>query len=155
MTNNDLLRRLRYALNINDKTVMVCFNLGDYELPQEELDSYFKRDEEEGYRSLHDKKFEHFLDGFIIHERGKQKPIEGAPVRKKIKLSNNEILKKLRIALKLKDTDMIDILYSADFRIAKAELGAFFRPIGHKNYQECKDQILRTFIQGLTLRNKK
>ena len=71
-----------------------------------------------------------------------------------ILMTNNDILKKLRIALNLKDTDIIDILRRAEFEITKTELSALFRKEGHKNYKECGDQILRRFLNGLIIRNR-
>ncbi|VAX35495.1 hypothetical protein MNBD_UNCLBAC01-1454 [hydrothermal vent metagenome] len=67
---------------------------------------------------------------------------------------NNDILKKLRVALKLKDTDIIDILKLADFEITKSQLSALFRKEDHKNYIECGDQILRRFLNGLIIKNR-
>ncbi len=69
-------------------------------------------------------------------------------------MTNNDILKKLRIALELKDSDMIEIFELADFQISKPELSALFRKEGHKNYMECGDQILRRFLDGLIIRNR-
>lgn len=69
-------------------------------------------------------------------------------------IGNNDILWKLRIALKLKDTDIIEILKFADFEITKTELSALFRKEGHKNYKQCGDQILRRFLDGLIIRNR-
>ena len=69
-------------------------------------------------------------------------------------LGNNAILWKLRIALKLKDTDIIEILKLADFDISRAELSALFRREDHKNYKQCGDQILRRFLDGLIIRNR-
>ncbi|WP_242120422.1 DUF1456 family protein [Aestuariivivens sediminicola] len=66
-------------------------------------------------------------------------------------MTNNDILKKLRVALKLKDSDIVDILKLADFRISKSELGAFFRREDHPKYMECGDQILRNFLNGLII----
>jgi len=71
-----------------------------------------------------------------------------------INVTNNDILKKLRIALNLKDTDIIDILKLADFDISKSELSALFRSEDHRNYKECGDQILRRFLNGLIIRNR-
>ena len=67
---------------------------------------------------------------------------------------NNDILKKIRVALKLRDTDIIDILKLADFEITKAQLAALFRKEDHKNFIECKDQILRKFLNGLIIKNR-
>lgn len=64
---------------------------------------------------------------------------------------NNDVLKKLRVALKLRDEDIIKILELVDFRITKTELGAFFRTEDHPNYKACGDQVLRNFLNGLVI----
>lgn len=66
-------------------------------------------------------------------------------------LSNNDIIKKLRVALQLRDDDIIEILKLVDFRISKSELGAFFRKEDHPNYKPLQDQILRNFLNGLVI----
>jgi uncharacterized protein YehS (DUF1456 family) len=66
-------------------------------------------------------------------------------------VSNNDVLKKLRVALKLNSTDIIHILSLVDFRITETELSAFFRKEDHPNYRECGDQILRNFLNGLVI----
>jgi uncharacterized protein YehS (DUF1456 family) len=69
-------------------------------------------------------------------------------------MTNNEILKKLRIALELKDADIIEILKLADFEISKSEVSALFRKRDHRNYKACGDQVLRNFLNGLIVRNR-
>ena len=69
-------------------------------------------------------------------------------------MNNNDILKKLRIALELKDTDIIEILKLADFEISKTEINAMFRKEGHRNYKECGDQLLRRFLNGLITKKR-
>ena len=66
-------------------------------------------------------------------------------------MTNNDILKKLRVALQLKDDDIIHILSLKDFKISKSELGAIFRKEGHPKYMEAGDQILRNFLNGLII----
>lgn len=66
-------------------------------------------------------------------------------------MNNNDILKKLRVALKLRDDQIVEILKLVDFRISKSELGAFFRKEDHPNYKECGDQVLRNFLNGLVI----
>ncbi|MFS4456230.1 DUF1456 family protein [Maribacter sp. 2304DJ31-5] len=66
-------------------------------------------------------------------------------------MTNNDILKKLRVALKLRDNEIVDILKLADFNMSKSELGAFFRNEDHPNYMECGDQVLRNFLNGLII----
>ncbi len=66
-------------------------------------------------------------------------------------LTNNDILKKIRVALKLRDDDIVDILKLVDFKVSKSELGAFFRKEDHPKYMELQDQILRNFLNGLII----
>jgi uncharacterized protein YehS (DUF1456 family) len=66
-------------------------------------------------------------------------------------MSNNDIMKKLRVALKLTDDDIVKILELANFRITKTELGAIFRKEDHPNFKPCGDQILRNFLNGLVV----
>ena len=151
MTNNDLLRQLRYALHFNDQQALHYFAHSGVQLTQAELDSFYKREDDEGYKSLHDKMFSKFLDGLIIDKRGLRENPQ--PVKQQTKsLTNNDIFKKLRIALKLKDEDIIETLMIAGFSISKSELNALFRPKGHKHFKSCGDQILRNFLKGLAKR---
>jgi len=66
-------------------------------------------------------------------------------------LTNNDILKKLWAALKMRDDDIVKVLSLVDFEITKSELGAFFRSVDHPKYMECHDQILRNFLNGLII----
>jgi uncharacterized protein YehS (DUF1456 family) len=66
-------------------------------------------------------------------------------------MSNNDIMKKLRVALKFTDDDIIKVLDLANFRITKTELGAIFRKEDHPNFKPCGDQILRNFLNGLVI----
>ncbi len=71
-----------------------------------------------------------------------------------MKLTNNIIFRKLKIALDLRDDDILAIMKLADLRMSRHELSAFFRKVGHKHYRECKDQILRNFMKGLQVKYK-
>ncbi len=66
-------------------------------------------------------------------------------------MTNNDILKKLRVALMLRDDQIVEILELVDFRISKSEIGAFCRKEGHPKYRECGDQVLRNFLNGLVI----
>lgn len=66
-------------------------------------------------------------------------------------MNNNDVFKKLRVALQLRDDQIVEILELVDFRISKAELGAFFRNADHPNYMDCGDQVLRNFLNGLII----
>jgi uncharacterized protein YehS (DUF1456 family) len=94
----------------------------------------------------------YFLDGLILHKRGRKEIKPGETRKPDSRLTNNTILKKLRIALELKEDDMLGILKLADVDISKSELTALFRKEGHKNYKECGEQFLRKFLKGLSIR---
>lgn len=66
-------------------------------------------------------------------------------------MNNNDIFKKLRVALQLRDDQIVEILQLVDFRISTAELGAFFRSADHPKYMDCGDQVLRNFLNGLVI----
>lgn len=66
-------------------------------------------------------------------------------------MNNNDIFKKLRVALMLRDEQIVEILELVDFRMSKAEIGGFFRAENHPNFRECGDQVLRNFLNGLVI----
>jgi uncharacterized protein YehS (DUF1456 family) len=152
MTNNDILLRLRYALNINDSTMIEIFKLADHEIEQSDLTGLLKKEDEEGFVNCSDDVLGYFLDGLILHKRGMKEIKPGETRKSDSRLTNNTILKKIRIALELKEDDMLGILKLADVVISKAELTALFRKEGHRNYKECGGQFLRKFLKGLSSR---
>ncbi len=110
-----------------------------------------KKEETDGYIRVSDYDFAKFLNGFIILHRGKQEGKE--PIAEKV-LNNNIIFRKLKIALNLRDEDILQLLESAEYPISKHELSAFFRKPDSSKYRECKDQILRYFLIGLQKKHK-
>lgn len=150
MSNNDVFRRLRYALNLNNQTVVEAFRLADLKMGQADITSLVKKEGEEGYRECSDQVLEAFLDGLIALKRGKR---EGEPEKAAaaaVQLTNNDILKKIRIALALKEDEMLAFFKLAHFPVSKSELSAVFRAKEQENYKPCGDQMLRNFLQGLT-----
>lgn len=154
MVNNDILRRVRYALNIKDRTMLDIFKYGENLITHEELLNLLKREGEEDFLKCSNKVLEAFLDGLIILKRGKQEPKDGkeyTPVRITKNNINNIILKKLKIALSLKSDDMLQIFKLAGLELSSSELSAVFRKEDHKNYRECGDKYIRNFLKGLTI----
>jgi uncharacterized protein YehS (DUF1456 family) len=147
MTNNDILRRLRYTFNFTNQQMVDIFALGNLEVTEDQVLIWFKREEDKDYKSCRDKTLAHYLNGLIVFKRGKKEDDKPVPVEDE--LNNNIILRKLKIAMNMQSDDMIKVLETADFRIGKSELSAFFRKPGHKHYRVCKDQVLRNFIAGL------
>ncbi|ALM93549.1 DUF1456 family protein [Fusobacterium polymorphum] len=151
MTNNDFLRRLRYALNIKDNVMVQIFKKGNIVLTREDVIDYLKKDIDEGFKKLNNNDLIAFLDGLIIQKRGKRE--DGTPVPQ-VKVTknnlNNILLRKLRIALSFKSYDMIKIFKLGGVEISEGELSALFRSEDHKNYKECGDKYIRVFLKGLT-----
>ncbi|BBU95980.1 DUF1456 family protein [Providencia hangzhouensis] len=150
MLNNYVLRSVRYMLDLSDAQMVKIVKLADLAVTKEEMVAWLKKDNEPEYVECNDNIMGHFLNGLIYHRRGKDENHPAPEVDSR--LNNNIMLKKLRVAFELKDTDMIEIYQLVDFRVSKPELNAVFRKPGHKNYRECGDQLLRYFLKGLTIR---
>ena len=168
MTNNDLLIRLRYALDIKDIDMVEIFRLGGIDLtkedvrkilakPSEDQEGDVNSDSSDEFITCNYKMLEGFLNGFVTFKRGKQesKPgQESAPVQlssKKDK-ANNLFIKKVKVALSLTTEDILDIFNEAGFTVSKGELSAILRKADHRNYKECLDSFVRRFLRGLTLK---
>lgn len=152
MDNNDIVRRLRYALALGNSEMAEIFKLAGHEIEQCEMLDIFKKVKEAGYVACSDGLLALFLDGLIVMERGKNQST--APQHTpsiETSLSNNMVLKKLRIALNFKEEDMFEMFKRAEFSITKPELSALFRKPGSKNYKACGDQILKKFLHGITV----
>ena len=149
MTNNDVIRRIRYIFAISDSAMMNIFSSGGLSVTREEISNWLKADNDPDLVTCQDVQFATFLNGFINEKRGKK---EGPQAIAEKKLNNNLVLTKLKIALNYKAEDVLEALQLADFTLGKHELSAFFRKPGHKHYRECKDQILRNFLQGLQIK---
>ena len=151
MISNDVFRRLRYALDLDDRAMQALFALADEPLTLGELASYLKKEEDPGFAPMDEAVLERFLDALIVQKRG-ARPGAPAPVQKPYAtLTNNAILKKLRVALQLRDEDVLAVMALAKVQISKSELAALFRNEDHRNYKPCGDQFLRQFLSGLPL----
>jgi uncharacterized protein YehS (DUF1456 family) len=138
------------------------FKLAGHDILEFEILNILKKEEEEGYVECTDRELELLLDGLIIAKRGRKespdlnKAQEPEPlVKPEVRMSNNLVLKKLRIALDFKEDDMLEVFRLSEFAITKPELSALFRKKGNKNYKVCGDQILKNFLQGLTAKYRK
>ena len=150
MINNDILRRLRFVFDFNNAKMIKIFAKAGREVPTEEIIALQHKEEEEGYKACNDTTLCQFLDGLIIEKRGLREGAEiPAPVSR---LNNNLIFKKLRVALEMREEDIVAALALAEVQMSKSELSALFRNPDHKNFKECGDQILRNFIRGLSLK---
>ncbi|MGG5871811.1 DUF1456 family protein [Pseudomonas peli] len=150
MLNNDVLRSLRYTLDISDAQMVDIIKLSGKQVALNDLAAMLKKDDEEGFTPCDDELMAHFLDGLVYFKRGKD---DSRPAQAlELPITNNTVLKKLRVAFELKEDDMHTIMNSVDCPVSKPEMSALFRKFGHSNYRTCGDQFLRNFLKGLTLR---
>lgn len=149
MTNNDILRRLRYTFNLNEAQMSQMMDTAGTAAAPDLISQWLKKDDDAYYVRCSDREFSTFLNGFINLKRGKR---EGPTPKPEDHLNNNIIFMKLKIALNLQAEDILAILKLAEFDLSKHELSAFFRRSNHSHYRECKDQVLRRFLMGLQLK---
>lgn len=149
MTNNDILRRIRYTFDFSDSQMIALFALADYEVTREQISDWLKKEEDPAYQLCSDRHLAIFLNGLINHNRGKK---DGPQPEPETQLTNNIIFRKLRIALNLKEADIMEIMALTNLSLSKHELSALFRKPDHKHYRECQNQILRNFLMGMQLK---
>ncbi|PHR28970.1 MAG: hypothetical protein COA36_04625 [Desulfotalea sp.] len=149
MRNNDILRRLRYVFDFSDSKMITLFKEGGQEVVRADISSLLKKDDDSDFVVCTDLVLATFLNGFINYKRGKKEGVEQVA---EAYLPNNLILRKLKIALDYKNEDLLGILSLSAVSLSKHELSAFFRKKGHKNYRQCKDQVLRKFLMGLQIK---
>ncbi len=149
MTNNDIIRRLRYTFDLSDDDMIKLFGLADYEATRSMISNWLKKEDDPQFEDIEDPELALFLNGIISLKRGKK---EGPTPPPEDPLTNNMVLRKLKIALSLQSDDILDILESAELKISKHELSALFRHPSQAQYRPCKDQILRRFLKGLQFR---
>lgn len=150
MNNNDVLRSVRYALDLGDQRAVEMFELGGVKIDKAQLTAFSRKEEEAGFAEISDADLSFFLDGLIAKRRGVR---DGAPASERVeRLTNNLVLKKLRIAFELREDDVISIFDAAGFSLSRPEVSALFRRPDQKNYRNCGDQVLRYFLKGLTQR---
>jgi uncharacterized protein YehS (DUF1456 family) len=152
MDNNYLLRSIRDTLELDEPAMVRIFKEAGREVGGSAVAAFLKTADEDNYIPCSNPIMAFFLDGLIIHCRGRQ---EGSsPSQPVAELSNNTVLKKLRIALDLKEEDMVRTLKMGGVTMTKHEITALFRKAGHKHFKECDDQLLRSFLKGVALSRK-
>jgi len=140
MTNNDVLRRVRYILELNDNQMIAIFAHSDYTITRAEVSDLLKSDTDPDFQDCNDKLLATFLNGLITEKRGAK---DGPKPVAESKLNNNIIFMKLRIAFDLKSDDIMQLMELTEFTMSKHELSAFFRK---------PDHLLRQFIKGLQIK---
>ena len=147
ISTNEILYRIQKALNLTTEEMLEAYKLETYKMEEKHLDGLLVRRQDKGFILCSYEELGVFLDGLVTLKRG--------PSPKKsnndevIALTNNLILKKLRIALELKEAETEIIFGLADIKLSKQQLASLFRKEGHKNFKECSDALLLAFLEGL------
>lgn len=147
ISTNEILYRIKKALSLSIDEMLKAYALEDYEMEASHLEALLKRRQDKDFMLCSYEELGVFLDGLITLKRGpspKKKDEE-----QEVTLTNNLILKKLRIALELKESETEIIFGLADVELSKQQLSSLFRKEGHKNFKICSDELLMAFLDGL------
>jgi uncharacterized protein YehS (DUF1456 family) len=129
--------------------MIAVFGAAGQQVTRAQISDWLKKEDDPAFQNCTDKQLAMFLNGLIIDKRGKQ---EGPLPEPEQHVTNNLVLKKLKIALDLKGEDILEIMGLVRFAISQHEISSFFRKPDNKHYRECKDQILRNFLKGLQVK---
>lgn len=152
MTNNDVIRRVRYVFDYSDQEMILLFGHANYDVTKADVCNWLKKDGDELLVEISDRELAIFLNGLIIEKRGKR---EGPQPEPEARLNNNMILRKLKIAMDLKTDDIVDLFALVEIKMSQHEVTAFFRKKGHKSYRPFMDQYLRNLLNALEAKYKK
>ncbi len=147
MNTNDILYKIQKSLKLSKKEILKTYELEGYDMSDEHLDTLLKKRQDKGFKTCSYEELGLFLDGLVTLKRGPspKKPSDDEAVE----LTNNLILKKLRIALELKEPETEIIFGLGEVSLSKQELKSLFRKETHKNFKACSDELFNAFLDGL------
>ncbi len=151
MRTNDIFRKLTQSLPLTVEQIQAVFAQSDIELSEKEVANLLKTDYQPGFEAMPEYILLIFLNNLIDQKRGKKADAQPEVIEKHHKISNNDVLKKLRIAFNLHEQDVRDALKLATIELTKSDLSALFRKPGHEHYKVCDDGLALDFIEGLGL----
>ena len=163
MDNNDLLRRLRYALQLDDSETVRIVVLGGGIVTVDQAARWRLTDSDPQFLACDEASVRAMLSGLILDRRGPapakshtgggtKEPIAAGPSPDR--LNNNQILKQLRVALSLRADAVHHVILAGGGAMSVSEVGALFRNASARNFRLCGDQVLRQFLTGLTRQNR-
>ncbi len=147
MKTNDILYKIQKALNLSQEEMLEAYKLAQFKMDTARLDSLLKRRQDKGSKLCTYEELGLFLDGLVILKRGPSS--KKSNDEETVELTNNLILKKLRIALELKEAETEIIFSLGEAELSKQQLSSLFRKEDHKNFKECSDELLMAFLDGL------
>lgn len=146
MKTNKILNKIVEILSLNSEAIQVIFKLENHPIEIVEIQNMFIDENKDEFTSCSYNELGMFLDGLITSKRGASTSSKKDEI---IELSNNVILKKLRIALELKSSELVILFALVDVDLKIHEVNALFRKEGTKNYKVCNDELLYLFLEGL------
>jgi uncharacterized protein YehS (DUF1456 family) len=147
ISTNEILYRIKKALGLSLEEMLTAYQLEAYKIDASHLENLLKRRQDKSFQLCSYEELGVFLDGLVTLKRGPSpKKSDSDEV---VELTNNLILKKLRIALELKEAETEIIFSLADVTLSKQELKSLFRKESHKNFKPCSDTLLMSFLEGL------
>ena len=146
VSTNEILYRIQKALNLSMEEMLEAYALESYKMTAAHLDTLLKRRTDKAFQLCSYEELGIFLDGLVTLKRG---PSPQKPEDEVVELTNNLILKKLRIALELKEAETEIIFGLGDVSLSKQELKSLFRKESHKNFKKCSGELLMAFLEGL------
>lgn len=152
MDNNELMRRIRYAIQIDDDECVRLLKLGGRDAIAADAAAWRVREGEPAHDACPDEILAAMLDGLVLDRRGPGPAGTSSAPQPSGPVSNNRVLKQLRIALRLQSEDIVALVSDGGGRLGKGELSALLRKPGTRNYRACGDQVLRWFLRGLAQR---
>lgn len=149
MDTNDYIRRIRYALQLDDAEALRLIILGGTSATINDVEAWRGKEGDPVFEICPDSAVLAMLDGLVLDRRGPPPAAVASQERRPEPLSNNLILKQLRIALSLRTDDVYEAMQAGGGKLGKGEVGAFFRKPDARNYRKCGDQVMRWFLAGL------
>ena len=144
---NDILFKIQKALSLENERILEAYSLVDYNMRAERLENILKRYQDKDYEEATYEELGLFLDGLVILKRGVSTKVQDDD--EVVELTNNLILKKLRVAMELKEAELVILFALAEVVLTKRQIGALFRKEGSKNFKVCSDELLMAFLDGL------
>lgn len=151
MRTNDIFRKITQSLTLGNLQIQQLFALSAIDLNDKEITNLLKTDYQPGFEPMPDYVLLIFLNNLIEQQRGKKNDAEQEVIEKHAKISNNDVLKKLRITYNLHEQQVRDALKLATIELTKSDLAALFRKPGHVHFKACDDELVLDFIEGLGL----
>lgn len=151
MDNNDILRRLRYILDLSDDAVIDTYGKGGVTVTRAQISDWLKKEGDEAFAIATDENLATFLNGLIVNFRGKK---DGQTPVAEVELNNNIVLRKLKIAFELESSELSKLMKMGGHDVSEAVLGSFSRNENHPKYKACNDQYLRALLKGMQERKR-